>query len=337
MNITKGIIAAPVKTVLYGVEGIGKSTFASKFPEPLFFDLDHGTKRLDVSRVEDINSWPMLLSCIKEVYEHPYTCKTLVIDTADAAERLCISYICGKYGKKGIEDFGYGNGYTYLKEEMENFLFQLECCIAQGINVVILAHAILKTITPPDDMGSYDHWELKLSTKTTNQVAPMFKEWADLLIFANYKMYLVTDEKTQKKKATGGKRMMWTSHTPFADAKNRFDLETELPFDYGEIARLIPNNVEPAVKPAPEQTKPAKQLQTKPAKQAKVPTNTELEKLYTLMKQDKVTAAELQKVVASRGYFPADMPIEKYPVDFVNGVLIAAWSQVVQVIKSIRK
>ena len=32
--ITSGTIAAPVKTVLYGPEGIGKSTFAAQFPAP---------------------------------------------------------------------------------------------------------------------------------------------------------------------------------------------------------------------------------------------------------------------------------------------------------------
>ena len=53
LNVTSGIVARPVKCCVYGVEGIGKSTFASQFPDPLFFDLDGGTSRLDVKRVTD--------------------------------------------------------------------------------------------------------------------------------------------------------------------------------------------------------------------------------------------------------------------------------------------
>ena len=149
MNITKGIISKPVKVCVYGVEGIGKTTFASQFPEPLFFDLDKGSAQLDVSRVTDITSWPLLLSSIKEIYDNPTICKTLVIDTADAAERMCIDYICGKFNKKGIEEFGYGAGYTYLTEEFARFLVQLDACNGQGVIVGVLAHAVLNTVTLP--------------------------------------------------------------------------------------------------------------------------------------------------------------------------------------------
>lgn len=261
MNITKGIISKPVKVCVYGVEGIGKTTFASQFPEPLFFDLDKGSAQLDVSRVTDITSWPLLLSGIKEIYDNPTICKTLVIDTADAAERMCIDYICGKFNKKGIEDFGYGAGYTYLTEEFARFLVQLDACIGQGVNVVVLAHAVLKTVTLPEEMGTYDHWELKLSSKTTNKVAPLVKEWADLLLFANYKTILIEDG--TRKKAAGGKRIMYTTHTTFADAKNRFSLAEELPFDYNEIAQLIPNGAAPSIKPIQEKKREAKQKTVK--------------------------------------------------------------------------
>lgn len=345
MNITKGIISKPVKVCVYGVEGIGKTTFASQFPAPLFFDLDKGSAQLDVSRVTDITSWPLLMSNIKEVYDNPSICKTLVIDTADAAERMCIDYICGKFNKKGIEDFGYGAGYTYLTEEFARFLVQLDACIGQGINVVVLAHAVLKTVTLPEEMGTYDHWELKLSSKTTNKVAPLVKEWADLLLFANYKTILIDDG--TRKKAAGGKRIMYTTHTTFADAKNRFSLAEELPFDYNEIARLIPNGVTPGIKPIQEKKREAKQKTVKksepestvPIKKSTVQiqytaapatstVNATLQKVYDLMKQEHITEEQIRKAVAMKGYFPEDMPMEDYPPDFIDGVLIGAWEQI---------
>lgn len=345
MNITKGIISKPVKVCVYGVEGIGKTTFASQFPEPLFFDLDKGSAQLDVSRVTDITSWPLLMSNIKEVYDNLTICKTLVIDTADAAERMCIDYICGKFNKKGIEDFGYGAGYTYLVEEFARFLVQLDACIGQGINVVVLAHAVLKTVTLPEEMGTYDHWELKLSSKTTNKVAPLVKEWADLLLFANYKTILIEDG--TRKKAAGGKRIMYTTHTTFADAKNRFSLAEELPFDYNEIVRLIPNGAVPGVKPMQEKKQEAKRKTVKksepestvPIKKSTVQiqytaapatstVNATLQKVYDLMKQEHITEEQIRKAVAMKGYFPEDMPMEDYPPDFIDGVLIGAWEQI---------
>lgn len=342
MNITKGIISKPVKVCVYGVEGIGKTTFASQFPEPLFFDLDKGSAQLDVSRVTDITSWPLLLSSIKEIYDNPTICKTLVIDTADAAERMCIDYICGKFNKKGIEDFGYGAGYTYLVEEFARFLVQLDACIGQGVNVVVLAHAVLKTVTLPEEMGTYDHWELKLSSKTTNKVAPLVKEWADLLLFANYKTILIEDG--TRKKAAGGKRIMYTTHTTFADAKNRFSLAEELPFDYNEIARLIPNGAAPSVKPMQEKKQDAKQKTVKksepestvPVQNTDIPAtstakktvNPVLQKVYDLMKQEHITEEQIRKAVAMKGYFPEDMPMKDYPADFIDGVLIGAWEQI---------
>lgn len=342
MNITKGIISKPVKVCVYGVEGIGKTTFASQFPEPLFFDLDKGSAQFDVSRVTDITSWPLLMSNIKEVYDNPTICKTLVIDTADAAERMCIDYICGKFNKKGIEDFGYGAGYTYLTEEFARFLVQLDACIGQGVNVVVLAHAVLKTVTLPEEMGTYDHWELKLSSKTTNKVAPLVKEWADLLLFANYKTILIEDG--TRKKAAGGKRIMYTTHTTFADAKNRFSLAEELPFDYNEIVRLIPNRTAPGIKPIQEKKQEAKQKTVKksepestvPVQNTDIPAtstakktvNPVLQKVYDLMKQEHITEEQIRKAVAMKGYFPEDMPMKDYPADFIDGVLIGAWEQI---------
>ena len=124
--VTSGIQTAPVKTVLYGPEGIGKSTFASHFPNPVFIDTEGGTKRLNVKRLPQPTSWAMLLDEVAEVRKGSVPCGTLVIDTADWAERLCIQAVCAKAKVNGIEDFGYGKGYTYVKEEFSKLLDALE-------------------------------------------------------------------------------------------------------------------------------------------------------------------------------------------------------------------
>ena len=181
--VTSGIQTAPVKTVLYGPEGIGKSTFASHFPSPVFIDTEGGTKRLNVARLPQPTSWAMLLDEVAEVRKGNVPCSTLVIDTADWAERLCIQAVCARAKVNGIEDFGYGKGYTYVKEEFSKLLDALEEVLNAGHNVVVLAHAAITKFEQPDAVGNYDRWGMK----TSKQVAPLLREWCDMLLFANYK------------------------------------------------------------------------------------------------------------------------------------------------------
>ena len=239
MKITKGKRARAQKVVIYGTEGIGKSSLASQFPEPLFIDTEGSTDNMDVARLDKPTSWIMLNNQIAFIKVNPTVCKTLVIDTIDWAESLCVDNLCAMHGKKGIEDFGYGNGYVYAKEEMGRFLNKLQDLIEIGINVVLTAHAQIRKFELPDEMGSYDKYELKLGKKTSSQTAPLVKEWADLLLFCNYKTYLISQEKSTKKKAQGNQRVMYTEHNPAWDAKNRHGLPSELPLDYASIAHIF--------------------------------------------------------------------------------------------------
>ena len=140
-EINKGKLYKAQKVVLYGPEGIGKSLFASKFPEPVFIDTEGSTNNMDVARLPKPSSWTILLQEIQYVKQNPTMMKTLVIDTIDWAEMLCVNHVCAQYGKKGIEDFGYGNGYVYAKEEFGRMLNQLNDVIDVGINVVLNAHS----------------------------------------------------------------------------------------------------------------------------------------------------------------------------------------------------
>lgn len=239
MNITRGKIMSAKKVVIYGPEGIGKSTLAAQFPDPLFIDTEGSTKEMDVARMDKPTSWEFLLSEI-EFVRTQRPCKTLVIDTIDWAEQLCIKNVCDKAGKTGIEDFGYGKGYVYEKETFQRLLTILDGVIYAGINVVLTAHAALRKFEQPDELGAYDRWEMKLGTKTSNLISPLIKEWADMVLFANYKTISVAADKDGKKhKAQGGKRIMYTSHHPCWDAKNRYGLPEEIPMDYSAIAHIL--------------------------------------------------------------------------------------------------
>lgn len=244
MKIIKGKTQRAIKCVIYGAEGIGKSTLGSQFPEPVFIDLEEGTSHMDVARVEDIpQNFTSLITLIKEVAAEP-SIKTLVLDTADKAEQLAIADVCKNKSVKSIEDIGYGKGYTFAADNVSKLLEALDAVVMAGKNVCVLAHAQMRKFEQPDEMGAYDRWELKLSKKS----APLLKEWADILLFCNYKTMLVTDDSTKSKKARGGKRVMYATHNPCWDAKNRFGLPKQMDMNFSEIAHIFAD-ITPAKSP----------------------------------------------------------------------------------------
>lgn len=307
LNITKGIVTRPQKVVIYGPEGIGKSTLAARFPDPLFIDTEGGTSHLDVRRIDKPKDWDELLSIIKEVAHTPDVCKTLVVDTADWAEASATEYVLHKYNQTSIEGFGYGKGYTILGETFAAMLTALDEVIAAGIHVVVTAHAKMRKFELPDEQGAFDRWEMKLS----KQSAPLLKEWCDLLLFCNFETFVVKTE-TKTSKATGGKRVMYASHHPCWDAKNRCGLPDKMDLSYDAIKKIFENPAQTAHKPPV--------------------TNEGLEKVRELMNKAGVTESDVQKVVADKGHYSADTPINQYSEKFLNGWVIRYWDQILKLI-----
>lgn len=322
MQISKGIIPGAKKVVIYGPEGIGKSTFADKFPDPVFCDTEGSTKSMDVSRFDKPEKWEDIFKAIKYVIENPTCCKTFALDTADWAEMLCIRFTCDKGGVNGIEDFGYGKGYTYLQENFKKLIDMLDKLIELGINVVVIAHAKMRKFEQPDEMGAYDRWEMKL----TRQVAPMLKEWADMVLFANYKTYVIEDDKTKSKKAQGGKRVMYTTHNPCWDAKNRYGLEDCLPFEYEQIKKVIEPGEEP--KPKKAEKSKTKEPASKPKQEEAEPDY--IIELRKLMEEDGIDEERVVFAAASKGVCFTGERLKNLNPDFVKNNLIAKWASFVK-------
>lgn len=329
MQIITGVMPKPVKVVLYGPEGIGKSSFAAKAPNPLFIDTEGSTTRLNVRRLLPPQSWAMVLEQVQWVIYNPQVCSTLVVDTADWAQRLCTDAVCARLKIGGIEDLGYGKGYSYVYEDFGRLLNLLDQVVDRGINVIVTAHAAMRKFEQPDEMGSYDRWELKLNNSQKCSIANMVKEWADMVLFANYETIVVKNE-NKKGKAQGGQRVMYTAHHPCWDAKNRFDLPEKLPLDFEKVAHCFlqpAGGAAPAPQAAPEPTVIA------PAEAPAVEMDGIPPALRQLMTQYNVREQDIQRVVAVRGYYPETTPIRNYDPQFVEGVLIGAWQQVYNMIK----
>lgn len=370
-EINTGVVKTPLKVIIYGTEGVGKTTLASKFPKPLFIDAENGSGALNVARYPYPTSWQMLMSEVQEFLNNPQGYKTLVIDSIDWAEAKAIEMICAGMKVNGIEDIGWSKGYTYLNEEMGRLLNLLTEVINRGVNVVLIAHMVIRTITKPEETGSYDRYELKLKQAKNGNNCQLVKEWADLILFCNYREFLVADKTTGKKKATGGKeRIMYTEHAATWDAKNRFGLPEVLPLDFEPIAHLFSDNYEvkatEQIKEQPAVNTITTTQQTKLVEQPNPEVNNwttntdthlsidstwkptpytaeeeaimaELPKALTdLMKSKQVHPSEIQHAVSIKGYFTKDTPIKNYDPEFIQGCLIGAWPAVMELIQTDR-
>jgi hypothetical protein len=245
MKIVRGKQKSAARVVVYGTEGIGKSTMASQFPAPLFLDTEDGSKHLDCARVI-CSDWITLESTMHELVRDAQGFGTIVIDSADWMERIMIEQIVRQAGKKSIEDFGFGKGYIHVQERVAKFLAIADQLIARGINVVFVAHSKVQRTSPPDQTDGYDRYELKL----TKQVAPLLREWCDLLLFCNYRLKLVEGSDGRIKASGGKERVMYAERAAAWDAKNRFGLPEEMPMSIDRLAGIFggtPAAADPAV------------------------------------------------------------------------------------------
>ena len=336
VQITRGAVQRPQKVVIYGPEGIGKTTLAARFPDPLFVDTEGGTEGYDVARTQAPQSWTALKDLLRDVAaERP--CGTLVLDTADWAERLLCAELCAKHKWPSMEQLGFGKCWQFALEEFGRMLDLLTDVRDAGMNVVVTAHAMVSKFEQPDEAAAYDRWTMKMYKKD----AALLKEWADALLFVNYKtvVEMVGEGFMAKGKARGAKRTLFCTHQATWDAKNRWGLPDEVPLGYEAIAPHVPvlgaSAQQAQAQPAPQPTAQAPQ---QPAPQPQgdaagtIPAQGGLPAFWApavqLMERDGVELSEVLNFAAQQGHFTADTPPEKYPPEYVAGLIVPQWETV---------
>ena len=237
-NLVVGRQQRPLRIVIYGVDGIGKSSFAASAPAPIFISAEDGTAHLDVTRFPMPESWNDIMDAIGVLYDQPHEFKTLVIDSADWAEQIARDAVCIENRVASIESIPYGKGWVFAQEKFSQLLRALDALYAKGMNIIVVAHAQIKPFNDPEH-EAFDRYMLKLDKRTD----PLFREWADYVLFANWdtRVEQPTDSKGKplpgvEGKAKGrsyGKRLLYTQRSAAFDAKRRFNIPDRMELDWG--------------------------------------------------------------------------------------------------------
>lgn len=221
--VQRNIDSKPPRILIYGVSGVGKTTFASQAPNPLFVPLEDGLGRLKVERAKKPETLEQLIEIFDLLLTDQHDHKSIVIDSLDWLEPLVHQYVCRQQGWDSIESPGYGKGYKAATDIWRAYLDKLYQLRDAGMFVIQIAHSQIKRFDSPDS-ESYDRYQVKLH----EQASALVKEWSDVVLFANYIVSTKSDKGRKIRGVGVGDRALYTSQRPAYDAKNRLQLPHQI-------------------------------------------------------------------------------------------------------------
>ena len=241
-SITKGKTPKPPIILLYGQEGVGKSTFAAKAQKPIFIPTEDGLNEIDCEKFPVSKTYKEFKEKLFAIRDEAHDYQTLAIDSISAAERMLFRYICERYGVTNILDAagGYGKGYKEYSEEWLN-IFDVLADIrnTRNMSVILIGHCDIVRVFSPR-IGQYDQFQPRLYKKAMD----ILVESTDGVFFATRKVRKTEEDAGFKKKDVrteaigrdGGERIIITDGGGIDGpqiAKRRFEnLPQELPLDW---------------------------------------------------------------------------------------------------------
>lgn len=253
-TLRRKVETAPPFWVIYGVEGIGKTTAAAKTPSPVFLCCEEGLDGVTDMNGDQPPSWAIeskddLMAAIAALYSEEHEFKSVIIDTADHLEPLIHADVAKEKNVGSIEDIGYGKGYVEALSHWREIFQGLNALRHdRGMNVIIVAHTMIKRFDSPDT-DPYDRYMIKLHEKAS----ALLRETATVVSFCNYLISIrQADAGFNKKISRGvgaGQRFIHFEERPAFQAKNRYGLP--------EKVELKKEGVWPALEPFFGRAKPA--------------------------------------------------------------------------------
>lgn len=228
----------PPRLVVYGTDGIGKSTFAADAPSPVFIPTKDGVPVSGMPSFPVLTAYPQLMDALRSLARGGHTYRTVVLDSLDAIERLIHAWTATEKGKESIEEIPYGKGFTYALEHWEQVLAALDFLRGKGMAVVCIAHAEIKRFDSPDT-EPYERYQMKLH----KSASALIREWADIVGFANREVIIKTADAGFNREITRGvgtgKRLLYLDERPSHHAKNRYSLPAKIELSWGALREVL--------------------------------------------------------------------------------------------------
>lgn len=231
IEILEKAVPKPPRIVLYGPEGVGKTTFGTQLPRPFFICSEGGADQFDVKRVNIKNS-DQVVETFQYLSKNMESFDSIVIDSIDWLEEMIADKVAKSQGKRFVEDIGFGKGWAEVKREVKDLLNQLDYFINNGKVICLIAHSEVKKFHDPDLQEPYDRYTLKCNKSTT----PLYKEWSDCLFFVNF-----TRDIIDGKSVGTPRRLVNSNHHPAMDGKNRFNIPDGIELNFNNFTPYFNN------------------------------------------------------------------------------------------------
>lgn len=256
-SVTDGLRLEPWALLVYGPEGVGKSSLAQDMDDAISLDIEQSANFLNTKKFPTPRTLADVYEAIETLYTQDHRYKTLVIDTIDRLEALVFQHVVatakarvGGASIHGIEDFGYGKGYQVALDEWRKLVARLdELRAARRMNVLLVGHTFVKNFKNPDG-PDYDRYTLRLHEKA----AGFIKEWCDAVLFARFDETTEAIGEKGRERIKGvmiGARSLYTVRSAAYDAKNRFGLPEMLPLNWRELETAMQAGLKARAKETP--------------------------------------------------------------------------------------
>lgn len=233
------------RLTIYGKPGVGKSTLAAQFPNPLFLLTENpgveGIKALPIAKTfEEI--WGFVKDLLA-VEKFPY--QTVVVDSISKLDNLIIDYILEKepVSKNGTKPAtlaaacgGYGAGYQRAASIHGAFKGLLDRFKDKGVSVVYVSHLTHNTIKPPDN-EDYTAWTIVMNHEKSRE--PYINE-VDAVLFCKQVEHMSSTESGRNLIRSLEDRVIVTGMDGCNVSKNRYAMPKEIKMSFEEIAKYIP-------------------------------------------------------------------------------------------------
>ncbi|MCZ2098803.1 MAG: ATP-binding protein [Anaerolineae bacterium] len=238
---------APRRCMVYGVQGVGKSTFGASARRPVFVQTEDGLGEIECAKFPLARSFDEAMAALAELVTQPHEYETIVVDSLDWLERLIWQEVCKAENVSNIEKIGFQKGYVFALNWWRQFLAGLDDLRhTRGMAVILVAHCKVEKFQTPED-SAFD----RFSPRLHKLASAVVMEWCDEVLFATYS---TTTDPKKVRNVTAPERIMRTCEGPTHVAKNRLNMPYELPLEWAAYDYFIGLAHNPAPNPQPQES-----------------------------------------------------------------------------------